>query len=101
MVPLHKLCVCGATAWDTQHPQGVPRYTEELICPGCGRDNSRKPSLRLRWLYFRYIFSKRHRVYGLRVAVRHLSWTMFLLEREQVRRGIPSPVPRGKVGQVK
>lgn len=98
MVPLHKLCACGATAWETRYPQGLPRYTEELICPGCGRNNSRKPSIRLRWVYFRYLFAKRRKVYGLGFAVRHLSWDMFLLERERLRMGRPTPVPVAKGG---
>lgn len=86
-------CDCGTLVW----AGGLPRYAELIICPGCGRDNSRAPSLRVRLRWGLFQIRKRFRLYGLKHG---FLWgphrlgliDAFRLERERRSRRAPRSV---------
>ena len=61
--PLKKVCLCGETVWDVTRLSALPRFTEWVVCRGCGTDYSREPSLRARWRHGVYTFHKRKRIH--------------------------------------
>lgn len=64
-LPLRKHCLCGALVWDAPAPRYLPKVQELIICPKCGRDNSRRIPI---WYALRFYwrrFWKRRRAYGI------------------------------------
>ena len=62
--PLKKWCGCGALVWDVQHPGQLSSFQARTVCPGCGHDHSRAPTLA--WLvrfYWKRLL-KRRRYFG-------------------------------------
>ena len=84
-LPLVATCRCGANIWMAKSLASLPSVMEYLLCPQCGRDNSRKPSLlfRLRWL--RYRLRKRRSISGLGSMWGNW-WDFILLPREKEER---------------
>ena len=80
-----QFCRCGTLVWDG----AVPRFTETVICPACGRDNSRRapPLWVLGYTWWRL---RRHRAaYGLWVAIRDLGLLRLSHYRASKRAQVP------------
>lgn len=73
---LTRVCSCGTSIWEAQSLSGLPKFAEAIICPRCGLDHSRAPSLRWRMSQFRYRFRKRRQLFGLRQTLKdwRLCW---------------------------
>ncbi len=75
-------CKCGGVIWDVKHLSQIPSYFEKIVCPNCGADCSRRPSLLFRYRYARYRVRKWRSIYGRWSLLTHLSPDMFRLPRE-------------------
>ena len=63
--PLIKFCTCGTLIWHVQVPSQLSSYLATTICPGCGQDYSRVPTV---WWAARFYWRrlrKRARYFGL------------------------------------
>lgn len=73
---------CGTVVESTLGLALSTRFTETVVCPGCGVDNSVRPSFIQRLRYGRRMAAKKRLVLGFWWWLRYAPWRCWLMDYE-------------------
>ena len=73
---------CGTVVWSSLSIERKPNFTETVLCPHCGADNSVRPTLSQRWKYAHTLMKRRRRVLGFWWWTRQRFWNCFRMPYE-------------------